>query len=45
MFSLLDRNDDGKVVKDEMPRRKFRHGDGGDRRGDRGDRSDQGDRW
>ena len=24
MFSLLDRNDDGKVVKDEMPRRKFR---------------------
>ena len=24
MFALLDRNDDGKVVKDEMPRRKFR---------------------
>ena len=26
MFALLDRNDDGKVVKDEMPRGKFRHG-------------------
>ena len=25
MFALLDRNDDGKVVKDEMPRGKFRH--------------------
>jgi Ca2+-binding EF-hand superfamily protein len=31
MFALLDRNDDGKVVKDEMPRRKFRRGDGGGR--------------
>ena len=31
MFALLDRNDDGKVVKDEMPRRKFRHGDHGGR--------------
>ena len=28
IFALLDRNDDGKVVKQEMPRRKFRHGDG-----------------
>ena len=28
LFALLDRNDDGKVVKDEMPRRKSRHGDG-----------------
>jgi Ca2+-binding EF-hand superfamily protein len=26
LFALLDRNDDGKVVKDEMPRRKSRHG-------------------
>jgi Ca2+-binding EF-hand superfamily protein len=26
MFALLDRNDDGKVEKDEMPRGKFRHG-------------------
>ena len=26
LFALLDRNDDGKVVKEEMPRRKFRHG-------------------
>jgi EF hand len=26
MFALLDRNDDGKVEKDEMPRDKFRHG-------------------
>jgi len=31
MFALLDRNDDGKIVKDEMPR--GRHG--GSRRGDR----------
>ena len=31
MFALLDRNDDGKVEKDEMPRGKFRHGDGGGR--------------
>jgi len=28
MFALLDRNDDGKIVKEEMPRRGFaRHGD------------------
>ena len=26
MFALLDRNDDGKVEKAEMPRGKFRHG-------------------
>jgi len=26
MFALLDRNDDGKVEKQEMPRGKFRHG-------------------
>ena len=26
MFALLDRNDDGKVEKGEMPRDKFRHG-------------------
>jgi hypothetical protein len=26
MFALLDRNDDGKVAREEMPRRKFRHG-------------------
>jgi Ca2+-binding EF-hand superfamily protein len=31
MFALMDRNDDGKIVKDEMPRRKFRHGDRGRR--------------
>jgi len=30
MFALLDRNDDGKIEKDEMPRRKFgRWGHGG----------------
>lgn len=27
-FALLDRNDDGKIVKDELPRHKNRHGDG-----------------
>ena len=30
MFALMDRNDDGKIVKDEMPRRKGKHW-GGDR--------------
>jgi Ca2+-binding EF-hand superfamily protein len=26
MFALLDRNDDGKILKEEMPRRGWRHG-------------------